>query len=178
MASAASELNGQQFGHERVPSRNGRSLRREVIRPVVAASLGQQQVDLLVRADADPQAVAPAGVVHVAHQDALGLQSAVQVLRVRRRVAAPDEVGLRVDAREAELAQLGRQPLARGEDGGARAVEPRRGRRSPPTAPAIDSASQLYESFTLASSLDHLRLGDDVAEPQPGQRVRLARACG
>ena len=42
-------------------------------------------------------------------------------------------------------------------------------------APAIDNASQLYESLTFISSVDHLRLGDQKPESQAGQRVRLAQ---
>ena len=42
-------------------------------------------------------------------------------------------------------------------------------------AAAIDSESQLYESLTLISSLNHLRLADQIAKPQPRQPIRLAQ---
>ena len=57
--------------------------------------------------------------------------------------------------------------------GGSRPARP--GRRWPPSPPAIESASQLYESLTLIELLDDLRLGDEIAEPQPGQGIRLAQ---
>src|SRR5262245_40306315 len=85
----------------------------------------QAHVGLLVRADADSQAVAPAGIVHVADENSGSLQFFIQAARVRCVVAAPDEVGLRVDAGEAQSAKFCRESRSRRQDYGAGVVEPR-----------------------------------------------------
>lgn len=65
-------------------------------RPAAAALCEERQarVDLLVGTDRDSQPLAPAGVVHVAHENAIRFESLVHRLYRLRRMRAPDEIGL------------------------------------------------------------------------------------
>src|SRR6185436_3093203 len=64
---------------------------------------GQQGFNLFVRPDADSQAVAPAGIIHVADEDAVLLKLFIKRLGGMFRLGAPDEVGLGRDHVKAEL---------------------------------------------------------------------------
>src|SRR5690349_11339518 len=71
----------------------------------------QAGVYLLVAAHGDAQAVGPAGVAHVAHQDAIVLELFVERLDWQLGVRAPDEVRLRRHRLKAECLRSFGQPL-------------------------------------------------------------------
>src|SRR5437660_8863531 len=80
-------------------------------------------VNLRIRADGDPQAVAIALVRHVADEDLSAFQLLVNRLDVPIGVPAPDKIGLARADLEAMLPQLAREPLARRQDAGPRLPE-------------------------------------------------------
>ncbi len=90
------------------------------------------------------------------------------------RMGVPGEVGLRIDRHKPELPHFRHQPPAGGQDLRPIVRQPRlvadggRGRGNRQRVAVV-------RVLHLGQLLDHLRLGHEVAEPQPGQRVRLAQ---
>src|SRR5262245_17138342 len=78
--------------------------------------LGQQLIDLMIRADANAQSVALHAVIHVAHQDIAAFQLFKDRLHRSIRAARPDEIRVAGHDAEAQLRQFLFEALPGGED--------------------------------------------------------------